>query len=416
MHKILTIMRREYIETVRTKTFLVSIFITPFLMVGIFFLAGSAEKMASRGAPARRIAVTVPSKDIEQELKDRFEQHNTARPSQQILPTFRETDSPEETGRELEEAGRSGEFDGYLAVAAGVVDGEGASQFYTRKPSDLTLYHTISRLVNDAVRNTRFRNHGMSPELIAELQRGVALEQIDVRSKEKAKARPILAMIAPFFFVFMMFMGMFAINQQMLTSVIEEKSSRVMEVLLAAVSPARLMTGKILGLGAVGLTVVAIWTGAACVAASAKGVASIANASTLAYFALYYVPGFLLFSAIFAAGGSACNTLKDAQTLVMPMALVMVVPMMAWLPISQRPDGALAVTLSFIPPFTPLVMVLRLAASPEVPAPHIVGSIVLLLASVVIAMKASAKIFRTGILMYGKPATAREIVRWLFHE
>jgi ABC-2 type transport system permease protein len=134
----------------------------------------------------------------------------------------------------------------------------------------------------------------------------------------------------------------------------------------------------------------------------------------IAYFAVYYVLGFLLFSAILAAIGSVCNTIKEAQSLMVPLSLLLVVPMMIWFHLVQHPDGTLARVLSFIPPLTPMVMVLRLAASSRLSGVEIAGSIALLAASVPAAMWAAAKVFRTGVLMYGKRPGLAEIIRWVW--
>ena len=221
-----------------------------------------------------------------------------------------------------------------------------------------------------------------------------------------------MRMVVPFFFMFMMFMGLMGVNQQMLTCIIEEKNSRVMEVILSAVSPYQFMAGKILGLTAVGLTVVGIWGIAVCGAAAYRGFSGVIHVANVGYFFIYFILGFLLFSSIFAAIGSACNTLKEAQNLVMPVSLLLVLPMVGWMYFTQYPEGLWATVLSFIPPLTPLLMMLRLAVRPDLPLIQVLGSIIVLAASVPLVMWASAKIFRIGILMYGKPPTPRELLRW----
>jgi len=282
--------------------------------------------------------------------------------------------------------------------------------------SDLEMFSTVHRLTNSAVANLRFRSHGFSPELIARLQRGVSVERVDIGSGAESDVEVVTVVMAPFAFVFMMFMGVFGANQQMLTSVIEEKDSRVMEVLLSALSPFQLMAGKILGLAAVGFTTVIVWGGAAYGAAVYHGIGHIVTTAGLGYFVTYYVLGFLLFSSLFAAIGSVCNTVKEAQALMMPVVMLLMLPLMAWFFIAQHPTGTLAIILSFIPPITPMVMILRIAAHPEIPPLQIAASIVLLAASVPLVVWVSAKIFRTGVLMYGKPPTPRELLRWVRHK
>jgi len=416
MRRVLTIMRREYVETVKTRTFLIGIFMTPVLVGAIILLSGRAEKMVTGPAPAKHIEITDLSKEIEPKLKQLFAEYNEAHPDRRILPTFRNPSAIDEIREEVEADVRSGALAAWLVIPEDALEGKGASQLYMGKAVDLSFTATVENLVNQAAANVRFDRRGLDYDEISGLFRRVPLQQIDVSSKEKRKREPILAMMTPFFFLFLMFMGVVGMNQQMLTSVIEEKNSRVIEVLLSAVSPRQLMAGKILGLGAVGLTVVCLWGSAAYIAATRKGIVGVLDVSSFAYFAVYYVLGFLLFSGVFAAVGAACNSLKEAQTFIMPMTLILIIPMVAWLPISQRPESAFAVCLSFIPPLTPMVMMLRLAATPRVPVLQIVASILVLTLSVILTIRAAAKVFQTGILMYGKPASLREILRWITYK
>jgi ABC-2 type transport system permease protein len=272
---------------------------------------------------------------------------------------------------------------------------------------------TIRNLFNEAIVNRRFINHGLSPKMVNELSRWVPLEVVDLSAKKEKKADDFSTFLVPFFFMFLMFFGIFGISQHLLMSVIEEKSSRVIEVLLTSVSPFRLMAGKILGQCAVGLTLVVIYGTASYITASLRGMSNLLSPVMMIYFILYFLPGFLLFSSLLAAIGSACNSHKEAQNLMVPLMLVAMVPMMLWFNLVQHPESTLAVVLSFIPPMTPMVMILRLAARPDLPLFQVIASFLLLLLSVPAFMWAAAKIFRTGILMYGKPPGVREILRWL---
>jgi len=208
-------------------------------------------------------------------------------------------------------------------------------------------------------------------------------------------------------------MGMVGTGQHLISSVIEEKGSRVIEVLLSAVSPFQLMAGKIVGLAGIGITVVALWAGAAYLAARWQGLSVDITAKLLVYFVIYYILGFLLFSSVLAGIGSICNTIKETQSLMMPVMLIFIIPMIAWLKLVQSPDGTMARVLSFVPPVTPMVMILRLAAGADVWSVEIAASILLLAVAVLAVTWAAAKIFRTGILMYGKRPGLLEILRWL---
>lgn len=219
--------------------------------------------------------------------------------------------------------------------------------------------------------------------------------------------------MTPFVFMFLLYTGTFGISMGLLTSLIEEKSSRVIELLLAAVSPAELMAGKILGTALVGLVTLGVWGVVGLGAARAVQVGHVVTGAKLVYAALYFLPAFLFYAALLAGVGSACSTLKEAQNMVSPMTIMNIIPILCWFTLTQYPASALAVTLSFIPPVTPFVMVLRLCADPGVPVWQIVATLALLWLMVPLTIWLSAKVFRTGVLMYGKAPSLRELARWV---
>ena len=418
MSKILKVAQREYLETVKTKMFILSVILTPLFMVLLIFVMGRMQKSAVTGPrPAKEIAVTDLSNEVSEELQRVFDRYNTSNPQRQIILTMYDADRPGLDARmdEMKDKVRQGKLDAYLVIAKDVIKGEGTSNLYmnTRNVTDFQLFSEVQRLVYNAVVNKRSKLHDLSPQLMAELRRRVSVEQVDVSAKGEKKREPMVVLMAPFFFLFLMFMGVSGTSQGMLTSVIEEKNSRVMEVLLSALSPFQLMAGKIVGLAAVGLTVVGVWALTAYAAAASRGMGDIVSPGILVYFVIYYVLGFLLMASMLAAIGSACNTLREAQTLMGPVMMLLVLPMIAWFYIVQHPEGPAAVILSFIPPLTPMIMILRIAAVPDLSRLQIMASILLLAVSVPLVMWASAKIFRTGVLMYGKPPSLRELVRWV---
>jgi ABC-2 type transport system permease protein len=239
-----------------------------------------------------------------------------------------------------------------------------------------------------------------------------AAKALKEAAAHKGMPNPI-SMGAAYMFVLLMFMGIMVLSQYLLTNLIEEKGSRVVEVLLSAVSPLELMAGKILGLTAAGLTGIGICIAAIAAVAKAAGMMGTISPAALALFLVYYVLGILLVSSMYAAVGSACNSLREAQGLMVPMALLFVVPLATWMEIVRHPNALFATLLSFFPPVTPMVMILRLAGSRDVPVWQIALSLVVLGAAVPVTMWAASKVFRVGVLMYGKPPKLRELLRWI---
>jgi ABC-2 type transport system permease protein len=227
-----------------------------------------------------------------------------------------------------------------------------------------------------------------------------------------AAGRGAIGGYGAFIFMFLLFMGILGMGKHMLTSLIEEKSSRIIEVLLSAVSPLELMAGKILGLGAAGLTAVGIATAFIWSAARYRGVVGIFELRAVAYLIVYYVLGFLVSSSVFAAVGSACNKMRDAQAMLFPLTIPFVLPLVFWMSIASEPHGLLALVFSFLPPTAAPTMIVRLMADPGLPALQVVASLVVLGLSVPLSIGAAGRVFRTAILVHGKPPTLREIARW----
>jgi ABC-2 type transport system permease protein len=196
--------------------------------------------------------------------------------------------------------------------------------------------------------------------------------------------------------------------------VIGEKNSKIMEVLLSSVTPRQLMTGKILGLGGAGLTVITLWSIVGYWAARFRhfDVASLPN---LGFFVIFFLLGYAFYGTLMSAVGSVCNSEKEAQQMLAPIMLLLVIPLVVWFYIAQRPEGTMARTLSMIPFTIPTVMMLRIGLQTP-PGGEIAISIGVMLVSIPIVMWASVRVFRTGILMYGKKPRLREIIRWIRHK
>ena len=225
----------------------------------------------------------------------------------------------------------------------------------------------------------------------------------------------------PIAFVYLLWIGIFTISQMLLNNTIEEKSNRIIEVLLSSVTPSELMMGKLLGIAAVGLAMIGVWMGSlvAILKLNSGPESELAGllwevlqgSGMIPTFILYFVLGYLLYSALFLSIGSICNTLKEAQNLMGPVMLIMMVPLVTMMFIPKDPNGTLARVLSWIPLYTPFTMMNRAAAHP--PWIDRIGTLVLLLVSVVVALWLCGRIFRIGILRTGQPPKLKELFAWI---
>jgi ABC-type Na+ efflux pump permease subunit len=198
-----------------------------------------------------------------------------------------------------------------------------------------------------------------------------------------------------------------------MTTTVEEKSSRVAEVLLSAVSPMQLMTGKIVGQMAVGFLVLAVYAGMGVGALVSFALLGVLDPMLLVYLFIFYLIAYFVIASLLAAVGAAVNEMREAQSLMGPIMMVLMIPWILWMPISRDPDSLFAVVTSFLPPLNPFVMMIRLASTSPPPWWQVWLSIGIGVVSVYGALWFAAKVFRVGLLMYGKPPNFRTLIRWV---
>ncbi len=438
MNKILVVAGREYIETVKTKTFFVSSILLPMLMIVLIFGTEKIGKLAEKQVvKTRTIALVDRTGVVADVLRGRLADYNRDNPQRKL--ELRPVDPASADLDALRAQVREGKLYAYLVIPAGVLDppperaapattpglGElseapasapaGPACELGRKDTTLEIQMAVQKMLDESVARLRFERHEppLDYDLVQRLETPVRVREVDVRSGRDTSGNELIRFMTPFAFMFLLFMGTMTISQGLLTSVIEEKSSRVVEVLLSAISPTQMMAGKILGMVGVGATLMLIWGAVGYGGAESRGMGYLVTPYRLTFVVLYFIPGFLLFSAFLAAVGAACNTLKEAQSMAAPLTLLTIVPMMLWWQISQNPNGILSIVLSYIPPITPFVMILRVCADPDTPMFQIVTTLAILWLAVVAVIWLAGKVFRVGVLMYGKQPSFKELLRWL---
>jgi ABC-2 type transport system permease protein len=297
-------------------------------------------------------------------------------------------------------------------------------QYWSINASDFSLRSELEQAVNTEIRRREYLSRGLDSGAIKEVEQTYAaftsLNPKKERGKETLDTMDTIKQWAPSAFVYLLWLAIFVIIQMLLNNTIEEKSNRIIEVLLSSVTPGELMMGKLFGIAAIGLTMVGAWMLALFGILSWKsgGASELAGliltvlktSSLVPLFSIYFLLGYIMYAAFILSVGSVCNTIKEAQSYMGVLTMVMMVPLLTMTFIPKDPNGTLARVLSWIPVYTPFTMMNRATADP--PLIDLIGTLILLILTTVLALWMSGKIFRLGILRTGQPPRLIEMLRW----
>ncbi len=313
-------------------------------------------------------------------------------------------------GQALEEATANGEGDS-ASVKRGF-------PFFVNE--NVSAEHTtiIERMMGQAIVRARVERHGMNlDDTRALLSRPRAATERFVEGggtkEENAGLREVQRMMIPMAFMMLTWIAVFSVGQHLLSSTIEEKSNRVMEVLLSAVSPLQLLTGKIIGQGAVGLLILVVYSGIGIAGLISFSLMGLITITQLLLLTIFFFMAYGMIASLMAAVGSAVTDIREANSLLTPVMLILIFPLMLWMPITQDPNGMIATIFSFIPPVIPFVMVLRIATDTPPPVWQVLLSIVWGGACLMGMVWFASKVFRVGVLMTGKPPSPMELIKWV---
>lgn len=419
MKKMLLVVRREYLDRVKKKSFLIGTILGPVLMGLMIF----APAMIFKLSPETQATVTII--DMTGEVYQQMETSLVDTLDNGTLKfKLREYDTEgiglDETKRVLNLEVEEDAIDGYVIIPADILE-SGKATFYGKRVGDIKRLERLESALSNVIIGMRLSAKGLDYGEVKGLVKRVELETMQVTDKGAEKRGGFdFVFMSSFLFIMMLYMTILMWGVAVQRSIIEEKNNRVIEVLLSSLRPEDLLFGKIFGVGAVGLTQYAIWglfgTLMTVYGLTMGGpVAEIAgnfSLATLGFFILYYVLGFLFYATMFAGIGSVCNTDQEAQQMQTPVVLCLVFTILLPMLVIQRPDSTFATVISLIPFFTPIVMFMRINVLMP-PLWQIALSIVLMVLAIRFSGKLAAKIFRTGILMYGKKPDAREMLKWL---
>lgn len=421
MRKIISVIKREYIQIVRTKGFIIGTILLPvvmaaFIVVPIVVQFVSVDKQENIGVVDLSGEVFMElDKKLDQKLKDGSRRY--------ILQKFEMEENVEQLLEKLNKKVLDKEFTAYIYIPENISKG-GVAEYVSEHVSDFDKQGNINQALSSIIIEKRLRGEGLDPEKIGQYMRPVKLDtkKVTTRGVERDVGGTF---IISFVLALILYSTVIFYGQIILRGVIEEKSSRMVEIVLSSLRPFQLMAGKILGIAAVGFTQYAIWAlfGIAATRYSGNVVSRFfpeaaglqiptIPAYIFVYFIIFFILGYFLYSTMYAGIGSMVNNEKEAQQLVMPVTMLLVVPIMLLWFVIRSPDSSVSVVLSLIPFFAPILMLLRISVLLP-PFPQIAASIVLLILTTVLMIWVSAKIYRVGILMYGKRPGFAEIIKWM---
>jgi ABC-2 type transport system permease protein len=446
MRKILLIARRDFLATVITKGFIITMMVPP-IVWGAIILA--FPRMTNNRVPAVTGAVAVidPTGQVAQPLRRYLDPEAIAARREASLEQaiksgpmagapsgagaaqgamfgqmprldvaeFPEAAVAEAKARLLQNAGRRQLAVLVIhphAVAANESGVFGSYDIFVRRNLDNRIVNELRNAAADAIVDARVRAAGLDRKRIDALTDVRRQASITVTTTGESVTMSNFAGLLPMGFTILLMISVMSSGQYLLTTTIEEKSSRTMEVLLSAVSPLELLTGKIFAQMAVGLTILITYSSMGILGLASMAIFGLVDPSLLMYLFIFFVITYIILGSLMAAIGSAVNELREAQPLMMPITLLMMVPWLFWYPISRDPNSMFATVVSFIPPMNGFAMLLRLTSTSPPPMWQVWLSIAVGLAGAAGSLWLASRVFKIGLLMHGRPPNLATLLKW----
>ena len=437
MRKTLTVAWREFRHTAMTKAFLFGAIVMPILMMGLFIVV--APLLAdSNDTPLTGTIIVVAPDDVTKKIQEQITKTpDTLLKITDQLPTSFQTElitsamkpptatvdltivsAPENELETLKNEIRNGTYNGLIVVPESLLENqESEERLEVFIPSNFSPNHTelLTAATSRSVVDVRLQRLGHQPDdIYALVQRPrITATRLSEDGRE-AKDNEIARRIIPMAFMMLLWIATFTSGNYLLTTTIEEKGNKVMEVLLSAISPMQLLGGKILGQAGVSAVILGMYGSAAFAGLLTFALLDIIPIWHLLLFGFFFIIAYFMVATIMAAVGSAVSELRDAQSLMGPIMLILIIPMVLWPVLAEHPNGIIATVTSFTPPLLPFIMILRITSSTEpVAIWQILLSMGISIGSVLLMVWMCSRIFRIGILMQGKPPSILQLVKWI---
>lgn len=429
-NKIFSIIKREFLSRVKTKGFIIGTAILPLIMVVLLVVPVLLSTLQTE--KKREFVIIDFSERIFESLAETLD--DTTEQGERLYKLVNEKTRIEDLSSvkaDLAKKILNDDITGYMMIPQDVIKSGDLSErktveFYAKNVSNFNLMRKLERAVSSVVRTIRLQDSGLDPGTINNLTRSVNLETFKIASGGEEKKDGGFTFGITYALVMILYMSMLLYGAAITRSVVEEKNTRVIEMIVSSVRPFQLMTGKILGVASVGLLQFLIWGGFLLIVSTyavqigqmfGANPASLVDIPSLPvnvviFFVIFFVLGFLFFATMFASVGAMVNSDQEAQQMQMPVIIFLIVPIMMMMFIIGNPDSTLAFTLSMIPFFSPIIMFMRVSVLMP-PAWEVALSVLILILSIIGMIWLTGKIYRVGILMYGKRPTLPELIKWI---
>ncbi len=413
MTKAFTVARWEYIEKIKSKAFLITLFLMPLIMIGFGVIPGL---LASRpDKESKIIGIIDVGGDVTQPLSkfltERYKLPN-GEPNYVVRPVGTPAEGDVELAkRTADSLIAGGEMEGYLVIGRSIMT-DTSVDYHTQNVGNFRVVERISRTLRDVIVEKKLTSQGLNPMLIKDLTKTIELRTLKLAKGGKEEESGFeKVFFTSYIFMMMMFFLVMTSGQLLVRSMLEEKSNRVVEVLMSSCSARDLMAGKIIGLSGLGFTQIGFWS-IIGIAISLKFAITLISPLSALLLLVYFVLGYLLYAALFVAAGSPVSTEQEAQQITSYLTIVLVLPIALSIPIMQDPNSLMVRVLSFIPLLTPTMMAMRIPIQTP-SAVELVASIAVLFVSMLAAIWMAGKIFRTAVLATGKRPSLPELFRLL---
>jgi ABC-2 type transport system permease protein len=411
MKKVGIVIRKEYSERVTSAGFIITTILIPVLMISVIAIPILIQLFSSKSDV--RVAIIDKTKALKADLTEVFSSRSSL---QIVFADFADAQEREVLIKETD----LGKLNGYLVIQHDST-GKILATYTSKNVTDFDLLRELENSVKSAVRRKLLVERGFADADIELLEKPMLFKTQKLSGGQASSDSGLGSFLLSFVMALLIYSTIIGYGAFISSSVIGEKSSKVMEILISSVKPFELMIGKIIGIGLVALTQYAVWVIAALALSglSLKGLGGAASKINfeippllLFYFVLYFVLGYLIYATLYAATGSIFENEQDAQSLQFPITFLVILAMVFVSLIISKPDSPLATLLSLVPFFAPILMIGRLSVT-DVPLWQILLSLVLMAVTFYAILWGSAKIYRIGVLLYGKKPSLNEVMKWL---